>query len=59
MHNAKEMAHLILTSSKGTTTKLSVAPALQPVMMDSCRVISVSPDNFLKVVPQKSFAALN
>jgi hypothetical protein len=50
--------YLILTSSNGTTTKLSVAPALQPVMMASCLVISASPDSDLNVFPQKSFAAL-
>lgn len=52
------MTYLILTSSNGTTTKLSVAPALQPVTMESCLVISGSPVRVLKVFPQKSFAAL-
>jgi len=55
----EQRAYLILTSSNGTTTKLSVAPALQPVMMESCLVISGSPDSVLNVFPQKSFAALS
>ena len=50
--------YLILTSSNGTTTKLSVAPALQPVMIESFLVISASPVMVLNVFPQKSFAAL-
>lgn len=50
---------LILTNSNGTTTKLSVAPALQPVKIESCCVILVSPDNERYVFPQKSFAALS
>jgi hypothetical protein len=53
-----DQTYLILTSSKGTTTKLSVAPALQPVKIDSCCVILVSPDRERYVLPQKSFAAL-
>lgn len=36
-------SHLILTSSNGTTTKLSVAPALHPVKIESCCVILDSP----------------
>ena len=51
-------AYLILTSSNGTTTKLSVPPALQPVKIDSFCVISFSPVSLLYVFPQKSFAAL-
>lgn len=35
-----------------------MAPALQPVTMESCLVISASPDQVLNVFPQKSFAAL-
>ena len=51
-------AHLILTSSKGTTTKLSVAPALEPVRMASSWFILVCPVSCMYVFPQKSFAAL-
>lgn len=39
------------------TTKLSVAPAEQPVKIDSVWFISVRPLICLKVLPQKSFAA--
>lgn len=35
--------YLIFTSSNGTTTKLSVAPALQPVRMERDCVILASP----------------
>lgn len=57
--NKSGVAYLILTSSNGTTTKLSVAPALQPVMIESCLVISASPARVLNVFPQKSFDALS
>jgi hypothetical protein len=48
-----------LTSSKGTTTKLSVAPAEQPVRIDSGWSIFVRPDRRCHVLPQKSFDALH
>lgn len=51
--------HLILTSSNGTTTKDSVAPALHPVRIESCCVILLSPDIPMNVFPQKSLAALS
>lgn len=40
------------------TTKLSVAPAAQPVAIDSSWVILVDPVADKIVFPQKSFAAL-
>jgi hypothetical protein len=50
--------YLILTSSKGTTTNDSVAPAEQPVRIDIRCVIFDSPVRFKNVLPQKSLAAL-
>ena len=50
--------HLTLTSSNGTTTKDSVAPAEKPVNIDSGWVILESPLMLRYVLPQKSFAAL-
>ena len=54
----KNVTYLILTSSNGTTTKLSVAPALEPVRMAISWFIFVCPESPKKVFPQKSFAAL-
>ena len=50
--------HLILTSSNGTTTKLSVAPALDPVRIASSCVIFFCPVSFRYVLPHQSLAAL-
>ena len=49
---------MIFTSSNGTTTKLSVAPAAHPVAIASCCVIFFSPESARNCLPQKSFAAL-
>jgi hypothetical protein len=51
--------YLIFTSSNGTTTKLSVAPAAQPVYIEIDWFIFFSPDKDKNVLPQKSFAALD
>ena len=41
------------------TTKLSVAPAAQPVRMERPCVISLAPAICLNLFPQKSLAATN
>ena len=53
-----DATHLILTSSNGTTTKLSVAPAAHPVAIASGWSIFFRPVSARNCLPQKSFAAL-